>query len=136
MITVAFSLRVLFETELNWYYLWPIAALCLVLSARRGSLRLGLCSAALVASIVLGNHNVVHHIALWWPELMLSLTVMLASAAGTTYRRTVAPPRTLAPPVLEGNQPWEPHDRRQGRLVLPDLLERCLTEPALRDGSI
>ena len=25
----AFFLRVLLETELNWYYLWPVPALCL-----------------------------------------------------------------------------------------------------------
>ncbi len=33
MTTVAFFIRVLLETELNWYYLWPVAALCLLLSA-------------------------------------------------------------------------------------------------------
>ena len=67
---VAFFLRVLFETELNWYYLWPVAAVCLLLSARRGLPSLGLCSAALAASIVLGNHNTIHHIARWWPGMM------------------------------------------------------------------
>ncbi|HUE06385.1 MAG TPA: hypothetical protein VMP41_03080 [Acidimicrobiales bacterium] len=79
---IAFFLRVLFETELIWYYMWPVAALCLVLSARRGGLNLGVCSAALVATIVVGNHNAVHNIALWWPALMASLAVMLGSTAG------------------------------------------------------
>jgi hypothetical protein len=83
MCAVAFFLRVLFETELNWYYLWPVAALCLLLAARRSGGRLAVCSAAVVASIVLGNHNTVHHIVLWWPALMASLVVMLAAASWT-----------------------------------------------------
>ena len=82
MTAIAFFLRVLFETELNWYYMWPVAAVCLVLSARRGVSHLGVCSAALVATIVLGNHDAVHNIALWWPGLMASLAVMLGSTAG------------------------------------------------------
>ena len=82
MTAIAFYLRVLFETELNWYYLWPAAAVCLLLSARSGLSHLSVCSAALVATIVLGNHDAVHHIALWWPELMASLAVMLGSTAG------------------------------------------------------
>jgi hypothetical protein len=73
---------VLFETELNWYYLWPVAAVCLPLSARRSASYLGLCSAAVFATIVLGNHDRVHHIALWWPGLMASLVVMVGSAVG------------------------------------------------------
>jgi hypothetical protein len=81
MCAVAFFLRVLFETELNWYYLWPVAAVCLLLAARRSGERLVMCSGAVVASIVLGNHNTVHHIVLWWPALMASLVVMLASAS-------------------------------------------------------
>jgi hypothetical protein len=82
MTAIAFSLRVLFETELVWYYLWPVAAICLLLSARRGVRYLSVCSVALVATIVLGNHNAVHNIALWWPGLMASLAVMLGSTAG------------------------------------------------------
>jgi hypothetical protein len=82
MTAIAFSLRVLFETELVWYYLWPVAAICLLLSARRGATYLSVCSVALVATIVLGNHNAVHNIALWWPGLMASLAVMLGSTAG------------------------------------------------------
>jgi hypothetical protein len=86
MCGVVFFLRVLFETELNWYYLWPVAALCLLLVARRTGGRLALCGAAVFASIVLGNHNTVHHIVLWWPALMASLVVMLASASWTSTR--------------------------------------------------
>lgn len=103
MIAAAFLFRVLFETELNWYYLWPVPAVCLLLSARRGASRLGVCSAALVGTIVLGNHNVVHHIALWWPALMALLAIMLASAVGTSSVRI-----TAARPVIDhvgGDEP-------------------------------
>ena len=47
---------------------------------------MALCSAAVVASMVLGNHNTVHHIELWWPALMASLVVMLASASWPSTR--------------------------------------------------
>jgi hypothetical protein len=76
----AYFLRVLFETELNWYYLWPIPALCLLLALRRGRARFCVCVAALLLSIVLGDHRV-HQIVWWWPALMTTLLVMLATAA-------------------------------------------------------
>ena len=86
---VAFSLcRVVLETELNWYYLWPVPALCLLLVARWSTTWFGSCGAALVASIVLGDRRV-HHIVLWWPALMATLVVMLLSA-GPSPRRWVA----------------------------------------------
>ena len=46
----AFFLRVLLETELNWYYLWPVPALCLLLSMRRSAARFAVCAAAFVLS--------------------------------------------------------------------------------------
>ena len=76
----AFFLRVLLETELNWYYLWPVPALCLLLSMRRGSARFALCTAAFVLSVILGNHDEVHRIGLWWPALMGTLVVMMLTA--------------------------------------------------------
>ncbi len=88
MAAVAFFLRVLLETELNWYYLWPVPALCLVLSLRRSMLRFALCTTALVASMVLGDRRV-HDIVLWWPALMATLVVMLASV-GPSPRRWAA----------------------------------------------
>ena len=99
MTTLAFFLRVLLETELNWYYVWPVAALCLLLSARRGAGRFCGCSAALAASLVLGNHNAIHHVTLWWPALMATLAAMLACAA-LPRRRLGAP--ADAPPDAAG----------------------------------
>jgi hypothetical protein len=98
MTAIACFLRVLLETELNWYYVWPVAALCLLLSARRGPGRFYVSSAALAASILLGNHNAIHHVAPWWPALMVTLAVMLACAAlpfATSCQRAHGPP----PPV-------------------------------------
>ena len=88
MAAVAFFLRVLFETELNWYYLWPVPALCLLLAVRRSAFRFGLCTAALVVSMVLGDRRV-HDIVLWWPALMATLVVMLATI-GPSPRRWAA----------------------------------------------
>ncbi len=88
VIAAAYFIRVLLETEMNWYYLWPVPALCLGLALRRSPRRFGLCAAALVVSMVLGDHRV-HHIELWWPALMATLVVMLLSI-GPSPRRWVA----------------------------------------------
>jgi len=80
MTAVAFFARVLLETEMNWYYLWPVPALCLLLAMRRSGMRFGLCAGALAVSIVLGDRRV-HEIAVWWPALMATVVLMLLSAA-------------------------------------------------------
>ena len=89
MVAAACFIRVLFETELNWYYLWPVPALCLLLSLRRSTPRFWVCSAALAVSLVLGDRDRVHHIVLWWPALMATLVVMLLSI-GPAPRRWIA----------------------------------------------
>jgi hypothetical protein len=115
MTAIAFFLRVLFETELIWYYLWPVAAVCLLLSARRGVLHLSVCSGALFATILLGNHDAVHNIALWWPALMVSLAVMLGSTAGRVGQQQASrrSARPHAPAVITGI----PADRPSGAPV-------------------
>ncbi len=35
LVAVGFFLRIALETEMNWYYLWPVPALCLLLALRR-----------------------------------------------------------------------------------------------------
>ncbi len=84
----AFFIRVLLETELNWYYLWPVPALCLLLSMRRSTMRFAVCTVALVVSIVVSVHDRLHHGPLWWPTLMSTLVVMLL-CAGPSPRRWV-----------------------------------------------
>jgi hypothetical protein len=106
MVAAAFMIRVLLETELNWYYLWPVPALCLLLSVRRSPTRFWLCSAALVVSMVLGDHDTQRDIALWWPALMATLVVMLLSI-GPSPRRWVA----LATGIRHGYVP-DPSSRR------------------------
>jgi hypothetical protein len=80
LISFAFFLRIALETEMNWYYLWPVAALCLLLSMRGSTVRFGVCSLALGASMVLGDRRV-HDIVAWWPLLMATAVVMLLAAA-------------------------------------------------------
>jgi hypothetical protein len=101
MASVAFFLRVLLETELNWYYLWPVPALCLVLSLRRSTLRFGLCTTALVATMVLGDRRV-HDIVLWWPALMAALVVMLASIGPSPRRWAALVTRRREQPIPAG----------------------------------
>jgi hypothetical protein len=76
----AFFVRILLETEMNWYYVWPVPALCLLLALRRSRFRFTVCAAALASSVLLGDRRV-HGIALWWPALMATAVVMLLSAA-------------------------------------------------------
>jgi hypothetical protein len=78
--TVAFFVRILLETEMNWYYLWPVPALCLLLALRRDPVRFTICAAALLVSMVFGDRRV-HHLGWWWPTLMASATLMLLCAA-------------------------------------------------------
>jgi hypothetical protein len=93
MTAVAFFLRALLESELNWYYVWPVAAVCLPLCMRRSPTRFVVGTAALMASMVLGNHDEVHHITLWWPALMATLAVMLLSATAPPPQRWFDRPR-------------------------------------------
>jgi hypothetical protein len=85
LVSVAFVLRIALETEMNWYYLWPVPALCLLLAMRRSMLRFGVCSLALVASMVLGDRRV-HDIVVWWPALMATAVVILLTAAPAPSR--------------------------------------------------
>ena len=82
---IAFYLRVLFETELNWYYVWPVAALCLVLAMRRSTARFVLCGFGLMAGIVLSRHAA-QSIVPWWPALVASTTLVLLTSLPSPRR--------------------------------------------------
>jgi hypothetical protein len=107
MVAVAAFLRVLFETELNWYYLWPVPALCLVLALRKSRFRFAVCSMALLASMLLADRRV-HHIATWWPALMGTLVFMLLAIGPSPreWRSLVTgrggPARSVRPVEFEG----------------------------------
>jgi hypothetical protein len=107
MVAVAAFLRVLFETELNWYYLWPVPALCLVLALRKSRVRFTICSVALLVSMLLGDRRV-HHIATWWPALMGTLVLMLLSIGPSPRQwrslvtRRGGPAESVRPVEFEG----------------------------------
>ena len=58
------------RAELNWYYLWPVPALCLLLSVRRSPTRFWLCHAPPSSSAwCWGTTTPSATSALWWPGL-------------------------------------------------------------------
>jgi hypothetical protein len=96
MIALGFELRVLLESELNWYYLWPVCALCLLLTIRSGWSRLLLTTAGMAATMALCPHRARTDIP-WWPELMAVTLVMLVVAATATAAVPVEPPKRALP---------------------------------------
>ena len=78
---LAFSIRVLFESELLGFYFFPVIALCLLLTMRQGWSRFGWCAALAVACMALGNRRE-HAITLWWPAIMATTIAMVVLAYG------------------------------------------------------
>jgi hypothetical protein len=87
MIAVAFTLRLLLESELNWYYFWPVSALSLLLALRHSRLRFWLCTPAVLACIVLGSHRQ-HAIGLWWPAIIGTTFLQILTAVPLPLRRS------------------------------------------------
>lgn len=82
VMTLAFALRVVFESELLGFYFFPVVAVSLLLTLRRSWTCFELCAVATVVCTALGNRRQ-HAIALWWPAIMLTTLamVLLASTA-------------------------------------------------------
>jgi len=78
--SLAFGIRVLFETELLGFYFLPVIALCLLLASRQGWPAFGFCATAAIVCTVLGNRRE-HTIGLWWPAMMVATFCMLAVVA-------------------------------------------------------
>jgi hypothetical protein len=89
VMAIAFTLRVVLESELLGFYFYPVVALALLLSLRSGWSRLEVCAVLSVVCLALGNRRQ-HAIALWWPAIMLVTVAMLVVA----YRGVVAVPRS------------------------------------------
>ena len=97
VMAIAFTLRVVFESELLGFYFFPVVALCLLLSLRSGWARFDVCAAVSLLNLALGNRRE-HDIALWWPAMMATVLVLLRARlrqppGRQRGRRRRAPPR-------------------------------------------
>ena len=80
VMAAAFTLRVVFESELLGFYFYPVVALCLVLTVRaRAWSWFSVCALLSVVNLVMGNRRE-HAISLWWPAMLLTTLAMLALA--------------------------------------------------------
>ena len=103
VMAVAFSIRVLLESELLGFYFFPVIALTLLLAMRQGWWRFGWCTALSVACIALGNRRE-HAITLWWPAIMATTIAMVVLAYGAVSqgdRGRVDLPRLRGPRAEE-----------------------------------
>ena len=104
VMSVAFGIRVLLESELLGFYFFPVIALCLLLTMRQGWWRFGWCAALAVACIALGNRRE-HAITLWWPAIMATTIAMVVLAYGAVSQ---ADRGRVDLPRLRRPQPQEP----------------------------
>lgn len=88
VMSLAFTLRVLLESELLGFYFFPVVALCLLLTIRRSWSLFGVCAATSVACLILGNRRA-HDIVLWWPAIMAT-TLFMVGLAVASLRATPA----------------------------------------------
>jgi hypothetical protein len=84
VMSLAFTLRVLVESELLGFYFFPVVALCLLLTVRQSGSLFGVCAAASVVCLILGNRRV-HDIVFWWPAIMAT-TIFMVGLAGASVR--------------------------------------------------
>jgi len=99
VMALAFTLRVLLESELLGFYFYPVVALCLLLTLRSRSWSpFVACAVASVLCLALGNRRA-HDIVLWWPAIMATTLVMigLAGAACRRNHPAVERPRPAQP---------------------------------------
>ena len=78
--SLAFTLRVVLESELLGFYFFPVVAICLLLTLRsRSWLPFAACAVASVVCLVLGNRRA-HDVVLWWPAMMTTTLALLGLA--------------------------------------------------------
>ena len=97
VMALAFTLRVVLESELLGFYFFPVAALTLLLSLRRGWSRFEACAALSVLCLVLGNRRQ-HAIELWWPAIIATTVAMLVVAYGAVPRSGAGTAEWALPP--------------------------------------
>ncbi len=112
VMTLAFTLRVVLETELLGFYFFPVVALALILTLRRSWGLFWACASASVVGLVLGNQKV-HDIGSWWPALMATTLVMVALATLAWRRDATA----AAAPGTPNRGGWATASQSHVRLV-------------------
>jgi hypothetical protein len=95
VMALAFTLRVVFESELLGFYFSPVVAICLLLTMRQSWSRFELAAVLSLVSLVLGNRRQ-HAITLWWPAIMLTTMAMVALAYAAVARGDVDPTERTA----------------------------------------
>jgi hypothetical protein len=98
VMSLAFTLRVLLESELLGFYFFPVVALCLLLTVRQSGSRFGVCAAASVVCLILGNRRV-HDIVFWWPAIMATTIFMVGLAGASVRSRPAAGEQELPHPA-------------------------------------
>ena len=80
VMSLAFTLRVVLESELLGIYFFPVVAICLLLTLRsRSWLPFAACAVASVVCLVLGNRRA-HDVVLWWPAMMTTTLALVGLA--------------------------------------------------------
>jgi len=80
VMALAFSLRVVLESELLGFYFYPVIALCLLLTLRARSWSpFAACAVVSVLCVALGNRRA-HDVVLWWPAIMATTVAMIGLA--------------------------------------------------------
>ncbi len=86
VMALAFTIRVLLETELLGFYFFPVAAICLLLTLRSRSWSVfGACGFVSIVCLVLGNRRA-DDLILWWPAIMATTIVMVGLAHAACKR--------------------------------------------------
>jgi len=89
--SLAFTLRVVLESELLGFYFFPVVAISLLLTLRgRSWSPFVACAALSVLCLVLGNRRA-HDVVLWWPAIMATTLAMVGLAHGACRRRPATP---------------------------------------------
>ena len=89
VMAMAFTIRVLLESELLGFYFFPVVAICLLLTLRSKSWRLfEACGVASIVCLVLGNRRA-DDLILWWPAIMVT-TIVMVGLAYVACRKTTS----------------------------------------------
>jgi hypothetical protein len=107
--SLAFTLRVVLESELLGFYFFPVVAICLLLTLRCRSWSLfAACAVASALCLVLGNRRA-HDVVLWWPAIMATTLAMVGLAHAACRGRRAESPL--------GGEPWPAPTRQRATVT-------------------